>query len=219
MGSPASSRVDFQETKRLGRGAIFIFGGEVTIKGVKSPHAMPAPDISSPKLEAIVLLAKPPFLSVFQLFGKEMRTPMKRKLGCVGLALILGYLFFFQLPYLIDPGLRDIHIRKKIKTLNKAECAEMANGCQKIYRAHIHSLSDDGYAQCEEIPAPASRVGYKTAIIHKENVTFLAGAGGFSQIGPIVIICWMDPETKTATDLALDDGRHFNPATGKFVTP
>jgi len=143
----------------------------------------------------------------------------KKKLGCAGLALVLGgYLFFFQLPYLIDPGLRDLHIRKAIMTLNEAECAEIADSCQAIYRKHIDSLSDDGYAHSEEIPAPAARVGYKTAIIRKEYVKFLAGAGGFSNVGPIEIICWMDPEKKTATDLGLDDGRRFDPETGKFVS-
>ena len=48
-----------------------------------------------------------------------MRTATKTKWGCAGLALIVcGYLFFFQPPFLIDPGLRDIHIRNAIKTLD-----------------------------------------------------------------------------------------------------
>lgn len=137
------------------------------------------------------------------------------------MVLVLGYLFFFQLPYLADPGLRDIHIRENITTLNLAECAELAEGCQKIYRAHIESLLSDGYAISTEIPAPAARVGYKNAVIRRsyqrDLVQFGAGAGGHSQVGPILITCWIDPVTKEATALMLDDGRHFDPATGRFV--
>lgn len=149
-----------------------------------------------------------------------MRNATKTGIGC-GCAGLLGaigaYLVFFQLPFLADPGLKDIQIRKAIKTLNEAECADIVEGCQKIYRQHIDSISTGGFAHSNEIPAPAARVGYKTAIIQQDHVKFLAGAGAFSQVGPIVIICWMDPETKTAIDLALDGGRHFNPATGKFL--
>jgi len=148
-----------------------------------------------------------------------MATSTKKKWGCAGLAFLVGgYLLVFQLPYLVDPGLRDLPIRKKIRTLTAAECAEIVEGCEKIYRAHGDSFPDDESVRTDKIPAPAARVGYHTAVIQKDGVKLGAGAGAFSQVGPIMIICWMDPETKTAVDLALDDGRHFNPATGEFDT-
>ncbi len=62
---------DFQETKRPCGVIFFISGGEAPIEGVKPPCAKPVHDISSPKVDAIVLLTKPPFLDVIQLLGLQ----------------------------------------------------------------------------------------------------------------------------------------------------
>lgn len=137
----------------------------------------------------------------------------KRRLGCASIAIALVFLFF-QIPYLIDPGLRDIKIRERIRSLNAADCAEIVKGCERLYRARFEPPSADNN---DEMPELLAKLGYKEAIVNVDSVRFVAGAGGFSQVGPITIICWIDPKSNTATGLVLDDGRHFDPRKGGFV--
>lgn len=128
-----------------------------------------------------------------------------------------GYLGFNQFLFLIDPGLRDVHIREAIQDLTEKDCVVIVAGCQQLYRTNIDRLSDRGLAKSDEIPAPAARVGYQMATIRRDSVRFVAGAGGFSQVGPITIVCNIDPATMMAIDLVLDDGRRFDPTSGGFA--
>lgn len=120
------------------------------------------------------------------------------------------------LMVIADPGVLDLPIRHRIKSLDEDDCKEIIEGCENLYLIHIDSLDDSVTRISEDIPKPAKRVGYKRALIKRDGVYFRAGAGAFSQVGSIMIICWIDPDTRKAVDLALDDGRHFHPATGQF---
>ncbi|OAI58158.1 hypothetical protein AYO49_00140 [Verrucomicrobiaceae bacterium SCGC AG-212-N21] len=151
---------------------------------------------------------------------------MKRAL-IISAVVTIGVFALNGLSYLADPGLFDIHIREKIQSLNEQQCAEIVDGCVRLYEKHRDSIPDDGISATrdilddgaiitDDIPKPAVDVGYKQAVIRKDKVGFYAGAGGHSQIGPIVIICWIDPDTRRPKSLALDGGRFFNPETKSF---
>jgi hypothetical protein len=145
-----------------------------------------------------------------------MAMNVKRVLILVAI-LVAGYFVLDQISYIADPGLRDLHIRMAIKKLTKEQCAEILEGCERLYRQNIESVTKEGFVVSTDIPKPAADVGYREARIESDSVRFFAGGGGFSQVGYILIVCQFNPVSHETRYLYLDDGRYYSPRTQAFT--
>lgn len=152
-----------------------------------------------------------------------MNRKTKIRIGSTLGALIVIILCCWQLPYLVDPGLRDLHIRENIAKITAEECAELVADCEKLYRDNVEKLESQSNV-IVEAPPVAKKLGFKSANIYIGRrgqvaggfVEFRAGAGGFSQVGPILVHCIIDEKSQRATGLSLGFGRSYDAETGKL---
>jgi len=124
-----------------------------------------------------------------------------------------------QIQYIFDPGLRDLPVREKIRNLTTSDCAEIVAECEALYSKEDGKLVRTGEKRASEVPPSGRAIGYDLAFVGADYVKFLAGAGGFSNVGSILITCRIDPKSGKAAMLYLDDGRRYDPVVGGFTRP